>query len=130
MENIFPLNLAHQILKPPLPLLGSAEDMLIWKYSNNGEYTIKSAYAFLRRSNIAGPSSSANIWKLLWSFTLSQVIPPRVILFLWKSLRNMIPTNSSVARRIPTVDSSCCTYLVEVEDVEHLLFKCPAARAV
>ena len=68
---LFPLY--KEILQIPLPRISSAGDKLLWKYSNSGEFEVKTAYRilledYLTLSNEHHSQSNADnrVWKLIW----------------------------------------------------------------
>lgn len=66
------------------------------------------------------------LWKTVWK---SKEILPRVKTFFWKILNNAIPTFSVLSKRLPHVQPHCTICESAIEDVAHMLFFCPHARA-
>ncbi|GAV69995.1 zf-RVT domain-containing protein [Cephalotus follicularis] len=58
------------------------------------------------------------MWKWLWSLN----IPPKIRLFGWKCCRNILPTNLSLAKRMPQKDPMCRICQGEEESIMHALF--------
>lgn len=110
------------------------EDTLVWHYSKNGIFSIKSAYLLeLATSNIdmsAGFSedgiTSAIFWKMAWKLT----IPPKIRVFAWKACLDILPVKANlIKKRIPLTD--CCEVCCEgVETVRHCLFQCEFVERV
>lgn len=72
-----------------------------WKLENNGLFTTKSAYKFLKHSmdhqvgeltDKRHPISFRNrIWKL--------VVPPKVKIFVWCLFHNLLPSSSNISHK-------------------------------
>jgi len=122
----FPLD-AEVILNIPLCTTWP-DDNLIWHYSADGEYSVRSAYHLLRdKMRLGTPSSSGGLGKDLWRKIWKLNVPPRVKVFGWRLGIGAIPTKGNIARRIPGYDMRCgvCGH---VEDHEvHALFECQLA---
>ncbi|GAA0157671.1 hypothetical protein LIER_14891 [Lithospermum erythrorhizon] len=83
----------------PLSLRGG-RDKLIWQHSRCGQYLTGSGYKSAKemkkngelRGRACGETSSLDgvlsVWRELWKLKLA----PRVKLFMWKCLHNILPT--------------------------------------
>ncbi|KAK4387243.1 putative mitochondrial protein [Sesamum angolense] len=93
------------ILQTPLSLVGSV-DLLVWHYSKNG-------------------------WPLqLWHKVWQAPAPNKVKLFIWRAIRNILPTTSNLQRRIPYDNFSCPLCESVSEGPIHTFFHCAFARQV
>ncbi|KAF4372256.1 hypothetical protein G4B88_007000 [Cannabis sativa] len=74
------------------PMDTQEEDVLIWPFSPNGHYLVKSGYRVARELNLH-PTRCSNMdqintwWKMWWHLQL----PPRIKLFGWKLCHNWLP---------------------------------------
>lgn len=120
------------MLAVPLPLHPD-EDLLVWKSTSDGLYTVSSGYEFLQNSvSQASPSSSnaaatgwdVGSWRKFWKVGSL----PRVKEVAWWVCVGAIPTRASLQRRSLDVDPSCLVCNYEDESVNHLFLHCPVAR--
>jgi len=106
-------------------------DKLIWHFSANGEFSVKSAYQVARARVQAQTATSSDatgksFWRLIWKLD----VPPRIKVFAWKVGAQALATKMNLAIRVPAVDMRCdICGAVEELDV-HVLFLCPLAREV
>ena len=112
------------------------EDSLIWAWSKNGNFTVRSAYGvalkMLKTTNSAKESGacsdkgkSAGLWKLVWKLNR----PNKIKHFRWRACKNILPTNFCLASRRVASDSSCGFYGV-YESSGHALWDCAIAAKV
>ncbi|XP_055959779.1 uncharacterized protein LOC130014847 [Mercurialis annua] len=116
------------ILSIPLPYI-AVPDRLLWKHTRHGQYTVKSGYYVAASSYLdptpAGYNSLRSVnWQQLWNIS----IPPKVRLFLWRSLHNGLATGTNLSSRV-SLSSACC-YCGMEETLLHLLFDCPFVQRV
>lgn len=110
------------------------EDSLVWHYSSNGVYTVKSGYRIalkdLTRQNEMQPSSSftpnKNMWPSIWKLD----VPHKVRHFWWRACSNSLATKENLVRRKCGISKSCPICGQSDESIEHLLFYCSWVRAV
>ena len=127
---LFPLY--KEILQIPLPRISSAGDKLLWKYSNSGEFEVKTAYRilledYLTLSNEHHSQSNADnrVWKLIWKIKT----PQKICIFVWKLLLEGLPTRQLLRNR-GIMDIGLCPFCnCEEESTTHLFLLCPFARA-
>ena len=112
------------------------DDSLIWAWSKNGDFTVRSAYKVAlkvlkaaRLSNDDGECSDkgkmAGLWKLVWQLKC----PNKIKHFLWRACKNILPTNFSLASRKVVSDNSC-GFCGECESSGHILWDCVVAADV
>lgn len=91
--------LASALLEPKdvnrvlqVPVFGCGEeDKLIWAFSPNGVYSVKSGYRVCREQ--IAPASHLTVegnWKGLWSLGVA----PRVKACVWRACRDVLPTRT------------------------------------
>lgn len=105
-------------------------DKLMFTWSSNGEFSVKRAYQMLVQLNpIIRKIHSDDerfLWKKIWK---TKDVNPRIRIFFWKLLCNSLPTGAALARRLQGFDATCHVCYNNIEDVSHVLFHCPHARA-
>ncbi|KAL0387736.1 UNVERIFIED_CONTAM: hypothetical protein Sradi_2655400 [Sesamum radiatum] len=116
------------ILEIPLSQLG-ADDLILWHYSPNGFFSVRSAY-HLACSLEERPSASHlretehRWWRRLWQAAL----PIKVKVFTWRACLNALPTSRNLNRRLPGLCCVCPFCLEEGDDAMHFLALCSFAR--
>ncbi|RYR06082.1 hypothetical protein Ahy_B06g085879 [Arachis hypogaea] len=93
---IFPGNIAESITRTPISLINK-KDNLIWPYTAEGHYTVKSGYLAAKEEKDAKEeiklneaSSSQNhreIWGTIWRLP----VPQKIRMFLWKAVEGILP---------------------------------------
>ncbi|CAL1374667.1 unnamed protein product [Linum trigynum] len=132
LYEVVPEGVVDDILRIPIGPQEAA-DKWIWKFSNTGAYSVKSAYRALKdnrdlhlqstSSNDIRPNSED--WKWLWSLSL----PPKLRFFIWKIAKGAIATKSRLFDR-KCAPSPCCSICNHhVESIHHCFFKCPHASS-
>lgn len=114
--------------------LGRRNDIMIWHFTQNGAYTVKSGYqlayeAYLRQQTDKPESSfkpKEGFWKSVWKLK----VPNKIRNFWWRVCKNAVATKENLFRRRCAKSSSCPLCDEKVESIEHLLFACPWTRAV
>ncbi|KAH7861063.1 hypothetical protein Vadar_021190 [Vaccinium darrowii] len=128
---------ANEVLAMPLPLSPS-DDRLIWHYTSNGLYSVKSGYEvalFMKRNGMLGKKGYGEssrreehkgFWNELWSLPTTGKIKH----FLWKACHNIIPVKEVLFKRKITRDPICPMCLNESETLIHLFTQCKFAQVV
>ncbi|XP_008242862.1 PREDICTED: uncharacterized protein LOC103341160 [Prunus mume] len=122
-----------QILAIPIGPSGQ-RDKLVWPWTSNGLYSVKSGYQCLQSAHrylASGSSHSSHfisnrIWKAIWSVRTL----PKIRMFLWRCMSNAIPTRVNLFRRKITASPMCGLCDQYEESIEHALLLCPWAQAV
>lgn len=117
-----------------IPLSSSMDiDELVWVFSWNGEYSVCSGYAEMKKEVLGNlPSSSSNaslpsfVWKKLWSLHCS----PKVKMFWCRTCQNALASGENIKIRLKSFSSACPICFKELESVEHILFRCSWTREV
>ena len=110
-----------------IPLCRSIqEDVLLWPFNPNGEYSVKSGYRFLQEANTLqqpGPSN-AETMKPLWNKIWGLEVPNKVKNLIWRACPNSLPTKVNLIHCKITSDSLCDICRVHQEDMVHALYCC------
>uniref|UniRef100_A0A803QE56 CCHC-type domain-containing protein n=1 Tax=Cannabis sativa TaxID=3483 RepID=A0A803QE56_CANSA len=121
---------ADIILK--LPSTGwDIEDKIMWHYTKNGEYSVKSGYcmAMELRKEVTQSNEKDMMawWRGMWKLKL----PPKVKHFVWKMANSWLPTHSALTSRGMDVDPRCsrCSNGGR-ENIFHALWRCHANKDV
>lgn len=105
IETCFNEQEARHILDMPLSQFG-CPNRLIWHYTRNGVYSVKSGYLVaqemnrngeLGRKGVGQPSRDTNkdsVWRALWQLK----VPPKFYHFVWKGCRNIIAMRTNLQR--------------------------------
>ncbi|KAL0374642.1 UNVERIFIED_CONTAM: putative mitochondrial protein [Sesamum radiatum] len=117
------------ILQTPLSCVGR-QDLLVWHYSRNGLFSVRSAYHLaLSLANHAGPSQDSwnrGLWRSVWQAN----IPNKTKVFLWRAIRNILPSAGNLQKRRMLESSVCPMCEVETETPIHSFLHCTFARQV
>lgn len=122
-----------RILSIPLGAITS-NDRLIWHYTKNGQFSVKSAYqlSLAEKENkgmeSGGASSGAQgvRWTEIWGLNL----PPKVRMFLWLATKNILPLGVELTRRHIGTDPFCKHCSSDLETVSHVFMHCRGMREI
>ncbi|KAL0314689.1 UNVERIFIED_CONTAM: hypothetical protein Sangu_2313300 [Sesamum angustifolium] len=105
-------------------------DLLVWHYSPNGLFSVRSAYHLaLSLTSSAGFSNDRwcrNSWRAVWQAH----VPNKVKLFLWRAIRDILPTARNLRRRLSHEAVSCPFCDFSDESPIHMLLRCLFERQV
>jgi hypothetical protein len=127
---LFLLEEVNAILK--IPISPQREDVVVWRDTPKGLFTVKSAYhVAMRRAQQLQAESSSNgvrveVWGRLWKLPL----PNAEKNFLWWACHDILPTKEPLYRRKVATDALCPICALEEETCFHILWSCPSARDV
>ena len=110
----------------------AAADALIWHLSTNGEYTVRSAYKLLVGLQLQGQASSSNVevGKSLWNNIWKLRVPNKVWHFVWRAVRNSLPTKLNL-HKCQVVSEGLCDMCRDcLEDSICALWYCDAVKAI
>ncbi|KAF4360260.1 hypothetical protein F8388_020551 [Cannabis sativa] len=114
-----------------IPIDLQMEDTLIWPYTPNGNYIVKSGYRIGRELNLH-PTRCSNMedihkwWKMMWSMQL----PPRMKLFGWRVCQNWLPSKTNLSHRGMTIHPSCDLCGNQAETLTHALWSCSKIKPI
>ena len=106
------------------------EDKLYWPWTQNGQYSCKSGYRFLKmeeeepRQEVE-QNGEKNLWRSIWGLR----VPNKIKNFLWRVCRDAIPTKSNLKRR-HIINSLCERCWNEDEPPLHALWSCSELSSV
>nr|POF08281.1 putative ribonuclease h protein [Quercus suber] len=106
------------------------DDALIWPYTPTGSYTVKSGYRFLYNARCLDSGEYNPVDNKLWKKVWSLQVQPKVRNFLWRAIKNSIPTKHNLRRRMVLANDDCDHCHCESEDVLHALWSCPSISQV
>ncbi|XVF36257.1 hypothetical protein REPUB_Repub19eG0042400 [Reevesia pubescens] len=108
-------------------------DKLVWNFSQDGNYSVKSGYSLLMELSFVKPraensftGSQHDHWNKIWQLQVS----PKIQNFLWRVCHNALATNENLHKRLHSVSDLCKRCELQSESIEHILFFCPFAEAV
>ena len=116
------------IMNIPLSIVPSA-DKLIWNDSELGFFTVKSAY-FQARIYLGKESYDFSERKLLWKILWKAQVLPKIKMFTWRLIQNIIPCTKNLRERGVQMDDVCCVCRQERESLHHLFFECKLSQEV
>jgi zinc-binding in reverse transcriptase len=102
------------LLNVPIPGV-TDQDVVVWKQTPNGNYTIKLFYLFLKQGLLI-LSDLYVIWDLK--------IPPRMQVFIWIMVQNKILTIEALKRRGWSIVGICYMCRSNDESTNYLFNKC------
>ncbi|KAH1197453.1 Dipeptidyl aminopeptidase BIII [Glycine max] len=91
----------------------------VWEWTANptSQYTANSAYKVLMEE--AAIVTQEDCFAKLWSIK----VPSKIAIFVWRLIRDRLPTRHKLQRRqVQVADTSCPFRRVEEENAEHLFF--------
>ena len=132
-SNFHPID-AARILEIPVNL-DAFEDFLGWQGNRTGRFSVRSAYhiewrhqfnGVTCRSLIQGTSLNNPIWKILWKLKA----PAKVKIFCWRVMHGTLPLKNILFSRHIGTSGTCLVCNLELEDIIHMVFKCPEAMII
>ena len=121
----------QQLLKK-IPLCRRvAEDVLTWPHTQDGQYTCKSGYRFLKEEAELGymqeaSVSNSTLWKGIWFLQ----IPNKVKNLLWRACQNAMPIKATLVWRT-IIDDPFCDRCHETHETPlHALWLCKELDSV
>lgn len=133
VERCFNNEEAQVILRLPISRF-RCPNRLIWHYTRNRMYSIKSGYkvAMERNGELGrkgkGQSSEGHIKDPIWLDVWQLQVPPKPRHFIWKGCKNILAVCSKLQHRGVRLETCCPHYGDDVETQVHLFFKCSFTR--
>ena len=107
-------------------------DSIIWRYNNNENFSVKSAYRVARRlqgedrAESSTNSAYTKLWKVLWNLK----IPNKIKVFGWRACADILPTRVNLVRRRVLTYDKCPICLREPENTIHVLWECAVVQDI
>ncbi|XP_010430818.1 PREDICTED: uncharacterized protein LOC104715064 [Camelina sativa] len=106
-------------------------DKLVWHYTKDGIYTVKSGYWLSlhlpdANDHIDPPLGNPLLKTKLWKTSL----PPKLKHFYWRVLSAALGTAHELNRRGIPIEDTCQRCCQAVESINHMLFQCPYASKI
>uniref|UniRef100_A0A7N2MUY6 Reverse transcriptase zinc-binding domain-containing protein n=1 Tax=Quercus lobata TaxID=97700 RepID=A0A7N2MUY6_QUELO len=128
VRSIYPPSESSEILQIPIAKTDSVQDKLFWKYSNDGEYKVKSAYEILV-SDCSTTQRQTQSQEGVWKMICGVKVPLKINTFVWKLMHDRLPTLLSLNNKGITTQSLCPFCNEEDESTTQLFMLCPFTRA-
>lgn len=111
------------------------KEILLWKYTSQGVYSIQSVYQQLQlrdvqRKQQARISREVEEGKKIWKRTWKMQIKGKLKHFIWRCYHNTILTRTQLAKKGFKGDQLYAMCAEGVENLEHLFFKCRRTQIV
>ncbi|XP_024006491.1 uncharacterized protein LOC112083001 [Eutrema salsugineum] len=106
------------------------DDKLIWHYSKDGDYSVRSGYYLARRladpnmNNVPPPHGDPILKDKIWKLN----IVPKLKHFLWRIVSKALGTATRLQSRGIYIDPKCQRCGLQDETINHLLFECPVSN--
>ncbi|KAG7558925.1 Ribonuclease H-like superfamily [Arabidopsis thaliana x Arabidopsis arenosa] len=125
IADFIPEHIRQRLYAVVLKGVPGLEDKLTWKGTENGKFTVRSAYSMLKEDGTEGPSV-ARLFERIWRV----VAPERVRVFLWLVGNQVILTNVERERRHMGDSAICPVCSGAPESIIHVLRDCPAMAGI
>ncbi|XP_057446150.1 uncharacterized protein LOC130738229 [Lotus japonicus] len=126
LSTVFPPMVVELIASISFPLF-PIEDDVFWPDTEDGFYSAKSGYCFIRNqeNRLAASSStshevSAGFWKQFWQLETQ----PRVKELMWRLCRGVAPVRANLSSRGLDIDTLYPLCGLEPESLVHAFFTC------
>lgn len=100
----------------------SISDTLIWPYSKDGAYSVWSSHHWLRENNDRDITTTS-VHRIKWTRIWKLNIPPKMKIFFWRLLHNVVTCNVNLQKKEIQVPSN---YIEcdKIEDLHHTFIGC------
>lgn len=109
-------------------LQNTVDDMIVWHYSKDGRFSVRSCYQHLlhmhTHSGSQGEGSSSGTETLRWEEIWKLPVPPKIRMFLWRACNGILPNKVELFRRRIADNPFCSRCESGVETNVHGLFEC------
>ena len=103
----------------PTNLASQREDLIAWAFTNDGDFSLRTAYNAAKGLNTLNPNTPSLTW--IWKLN----VPPKLVLFIWLCTYNSIPVKEVLGSRGLSLDQHCSIYKSKTESISHMLRECP-----
>ncbi|KAH9736873.1 putative reverse transcriptase/RNA-dependent DNA polymerase [Citrus sinensis] len=119
----------QQILRIPLPR-NPSPDQPLWHFDKRGEYTVKSGYQVALNQKFPDQLSSSKRNQTSWSIIWNTELPEKIKIFMWRMVKNLLPTTTNLWRR-KVLQSPWCQRCQRTEEtMAHAIFKCKVVQKI
>ncbi|XP_061996621.1 uncharacterized protein LOC133714520 [Rosa rugosa] len=132
MRELFTEGEVERMASIPLSIRG-VEDCLVWHYDKKGFYQVRSGYhvynTAMSNKDCASTSSGEDggVSSKYWSKVWGAQIHPKAKSFVWRLLKNILPTKAALLqRRVALVNHNCMFCMGATETGTHLFKSCHA----
>lgn len=122
LKDIFEPGDAQIISNIPISLTALA-GKIIWKWEENGLYSVKSCYNWLL-GDLSSMESPA--WSCMWKLN----VPPKVKNFFWQACVNYLPTRDLLHLKKVDCPLNCTLCATGIETVKHLFVDCAFTKRI
>ena len=107
------------------------EDMLYWPWEQDGRYSCKTGYRFLKKDEVGFPVAEnqdheKEIWKKIWALEC----PNKIRNLIWRACRNSLPSKCNLLHRTIITEQRCDRCKEENEDIVHAVWSCKGLNGV
>uniref|UniRef100_A0A803QHU6 Reverse transcriptase domain-containing protein n=1 Tax=Cannabis sativa TaxID=3483 RepID=A0A803QHU6_CANSA len=120
---------SDRILTIPLSFFPDM-DRLIWHFTSNGLYTVQSGFHLASSLEEQHCSSTSNNQRDWWKYFWNLNLPPKIRIFVWKVLHNILPTAAALFKKKVLTSAECSLCASNWESIGHALFGCKHAKAI
>ncbi|KAL0462148.1 UNVERIFIED_CONTAM: hypothetical protein Slati_0102400 [Sesamum latifolium] len=104
-------------------------DTPCWHFSQNGLFSVKSAYSITREINNPDSTTSHNrshrsVYVSIWYAD----VPPKIRLFAWKLAQDALPIGQNLSKQLGNMKVACSFCGDSNESVSHTFIHCHFAR--
>lgn len=108
-----------------IPLNTAETDSWFWSGDRFGNYTVKIAYLILKEAKeLDGSNDNCEVWKKMWNMKK----PLKVKIFMWRALKECLPTKDNLNSRRINVSPYCLVCSMKKETIRHFLVGCSVAE--
>lgn len=123
IRDLFEARDANLILSIPVNV--EDKDTWYWKYEKMGNYSVKSAYNFIRLDMVQlHNNDNFGFWRQFWNLK----IPPKVKHFMWRALNGCLPTKDNLRQKRVEVLIDCHVCHNAPESTLHTIVTCSFAK--
>jgi ribonuclease HI len=107
------------------------KDVLIWRGTKSGVYSVRSGYRFLLEEELknlpssSSPSQMNQVWRAVWSLQ----VPRKIQMFTWRALKDSLPSKLNLWKRKVVQDPICELCSAQTEDLVHAFWDCPSIHS-
>ncbi|KAJ9545522.1 hypothetical protein OSB04_025229 [Centaurea solstitialis] len=109
------------------PPSDSGPDRIVWHWSSNGIYTVKSCYRIIMKRLVENSHLFVEgDWNSIWNTK----VPLKVRFFMWRACREVLPTRLNLQKKGIQISPLCPLCNNNLENVWHSFVGCPAVTPV